>query len=98
MADYRLKISCTPNHPTTETLTDKWTYHYGKFDRGREPFGTTVKEIIQKAQITDIPKVPPATCQLEVSGNTRPAVVYTRFGKVKSQKGNNWTMARNVGL
>jgi len=59
MADYGLKISCVPNHPTTEILTDKWTHHYGKFARGREPFGSVVKEIIQ---IRDIPTVPPAAC------------------------------------
>ena len=62
MADYGLKISCIPNHPTAETLTDKWTHHYGKFDKGREPFGTVVKEIMQKAQIRVIPSVPAAMC------------------------------------
>ena len=62
MADYGLKISCVPNHPTTEILTDKWTHHYGKFARGREPFGIIVKEIIQKARISDIPTAPPAAC------------------------------------
>jgi len=55
MVDDGLRISSLPNHPSTETLTDKWSHHYSKFHEGREPFRAVVKKITPKVNMTDTP-------------------------------------------
>ena len=76
MANYGLKTKCVPNHPTVDLLADRWTYYYGNFNKGREPFGVIVNEVLQRVHTKDISYLQPAM-SVEAPGNKGPALTIT---------------------
>ena len=89
-----LPQNCYKRRWIRQSSTDRWTYHYGKFHKGREPFGVIVKEILQKAQIKDIPPIPPALCPWkQPATQDRPRLLSSAKLKVKKKILEQWQEA-----